>query len=104
VPNHVSLLGGVFLFRRGFDQYFNLRPTRLRPGDDAYDKYPDVIQQIVETTALGRLGEANDVGAFAHQQRRSILLIPGIEPLQLTGANLQLAERDHPPPETSPYR
>src|SRR5258706_3337613 len=37
--------------------------TRTRIGDDAYDKYPEVIQQIVEMTALGRLGEANDVGA-----------------------------------------
>ena len=37
--------------------------TRTRIGDDAYDKYPEVIQQIVEKTALGRLGEANDVGA-----------------------------------------
>jgi len=38
-------------------------PFETRIGDDAYDKYPEVIQQIVEMTALGRLGEANDVGA-----------------------------------------
>lgn len=37
--------------------------TRTRIGDDAYDKYPEAIQQIVEMTALGRLGQANDVGA-----------------------------------------
>jgi NAD(P)-dependent dehydrogenase (short-subunit alcohol dehydrogenase family) len=38
--------------------------TRTRIGDDAYDKHPEAIQQIVETTALGRLGQANDVGAM----------------------------------------
>jgi len=37
--------------------------TRTRIGDDAYDKYPEVIEQIVKMTALGRLGEASDVGA-----------------------------------------
>jgi NAD(P)-dependent dehydrogenase (short-subunit alcohol dehydrogenase family) len=37
--------------------------TRARIGDDAYDKHPEAIQQIVGTTALGRLGEASDVGA-----------------------------------------
>jgi NAD(P)-dependent dehydrogenase (short-subunit alcohol dehydrogenase family) len=37
--------------------------TRTRIADDAYDKYPAVIQQVVEKTALGRLGEASDVGA-----------------------------------------
>jgi hypothetical protein len=38
--------------------------TRTRIADDAYAKYPEVIQQIVDTTAMGRLGEANDVGAL----------------------------------------
>ena len=37
--------------------------TRTRIGDDAYDKHPEAIQQVVGTTALGRLGQANDVGA-----------------------------------------
>jgi NAD(P)-dependent dehydrogenase (short-subunit alcohol dehydrogenase family) len=37
--------------------------TRTRIGDDAYDKHPEAIQKIVEMTALGRLGEASDVGA-----------------------------------------
>jgi NAD(P)-dependent dehydrogenase (short-subunit alcohol dehydrogenase family) len=37
--------------------------TRTRIGDDAYDKRPEAIQQIVETTALGRLGQGNEVGA-----------------------------------------
>ncbi|MDW5595023.1 tartrate dehydrogenase [Conexibacter stalactiti] len=32
VPDHVSLWGSLLQFRRGFDQYVNLRPTRLMPG------------------------------------------------------------------------
>jgi NAD(P)-dependent dehydrogenase (short-subunit alcohol dehydrogenase family) len=37
--------------------------TRTRIGDDAYDKYPGIAEQIAGITALGRLGEADDVGA-----------------------------------------
>jgi NAD(P)-dependent dehydrogenase (short-subunit alcohol dehydrogenase family) len=37
--------------------------TRTRIGDDAYEKYPEIAQQIAGMTALRRLGEANDVGA-----------------------------------------
>jgi tartrate dehydrogenase/decarboxylase/D-malate dehydrogenase len=32
VPDHVSLWGSLLQFRRGFDQYINLRPVRLMPG------------------------------------------------------------------------
>ncbi|MGB3836027.1 tartrate dehydrogenase [Castellaniella sp.] len=32
VPDHVSLWGSLLKFRRGFDQYINLRPVRLMPG------------------------------------------------------------------------
>src|SRR6478735_6740639 len=32
VPDHVSLWGSLLQFRRGFDQYVSLRPTRLMPG------------------------------------------------------------------------
>ena len=32
VPDHVSLWGSLLQFRRAFDQYVNLRPTRLMPG------------------------------------------------------------------------
>lgn len=37
--------------------------TRTRIADDAYDKYPVLIQAIVDKTALGRLGQADDVAA-----------------------------------------
>lgn len=32
IPDHVSLWGSLLQFRRGFDQYINLRPVRLMPG------------------------------------------------------------------------
>lgn len=36
--------------------------TRTRIGGDAFDKYPEVIPPIVAKTALGRLGEPDDIG------------------------------------------
>jgi hypothetical protein len=38
-------------------------PTRTRIADDAFEKYPEVIPPIVARNALGRPGEADDVGA-----------------------------------------
>ena len=32
VPDHISLWGSLIQWRRGFDQYVNLRPCRLMPG------------------------------------------------------------------------
>ncbi|MBV2181009.1 MAG: tartrate dehydrogenase [Castellaniella sp.] len=32
LPDHVSLWGSLLKFRRGFDQYINLRPVRQMPG------------------------------------------------------------------------
>ena len=32
VPDHISLWGSLLKFRREFDQYVNLRPSRLMPG------------------------------------------------------------------------
>jgi NAD(P)-dependent dehydrogenase (short-subunit alcohol dehydrogenase family) len=38
-------------------------PTRTRIADDAFEKYPEVIPPIVARTALGRLGEPDDLGS-----------------------------------------
>lgn len=38
-------------------------PTRTRLAGDAFEKYPEVIPPLVARTALGRLGEPDDVGA-----------------------------------------
>lgn len=36
--------------------------TRTRIGNDAFDRYPEVIAPLVAKTALGRLGEPDDIG------------------------------------------
>ena len=73
VSAYASMKGGLTTLTRYMAKEFSGRgirvnsvapgATRTRIGDDAYDKYPEAIQQIVEMTALGRLGEASDVGA-----------------------------------------
>lgn len=37
-------------------------PTRTRIGDDAFAKMPEVIPPLVARTALGRIGESDDIG------------------------------------------
>ena len=37
-------------------------PTRTRIADDAFERFPDVIAPIVARTALGRLGDGDDIG------------------------------------------
>jgi NAD(P)-dependent dehydrogenase (short-subunit alcohol dehydrogenase family) len=37
-------------------------PTRTRLGDDAFDRFPEVIPPLVARTALGRLGDGDDIG------------------------------------------
>jgi len=36
--------------------------TRTRIGDDAFDRFPEVIAPLAAKTALGRLGEPDDIG------------------------------------------
>lgn len=36
--------------------------TRTRFADDAFERFPDVIPPLVARTALGRLGESDDIG------------------------------------------
>jgi NAD(P)-dependent dehydrogenase (short-subunit alcohol dehydrogenase family) len=36
--------------------------TRTRLADDAFDRFPEVIPPLVAKTALGRLGEPDDIG------------------------------------------
>ena len=37
-------------------------PTRTRIANDAFERFPEVIPPIVERTALGRLGDGDDIG------------------------------------------
>ena len=62
VPDHVSLWGSLIPFRRGFDQYVNLRPCKLMPGipSPLADRKPGDIDFVVvrENTE----GEYSSVG------------------------------------------
>lgn len=70
---YASMKGGLTVLTRYMAKEFSRRgirvnsiapgATRTRIGDDAFDRYPEVIAPIVEMTGLGRLGEASDVGA-----------------------------------------
>jgi NAD(P)-dependent dehydrogenase (short-subunit alcohol dehydrogenase family) len=37
-------------------------PTRTRISGDAFDRFPEVIPPLIARTALGRLGEGDDIG------------------------------------------
>lgn len=37
-------------------------PTRTRLGDDAFEKYPEIIDDLASKTTLGRIGEPADIG------------------------------------------
>jgi NAD(P)-dependent dehydrogenase (short-subunit alcohol dehydrogenase family) len=37
-------------------------PTRTRLGGDAFEKYPEIIGELAARTALGRIGEPQDIG------------------------------------------
>ncbi|MDO9399005.1 MAG: SDR family oxidoreductase [Herbiconiux sp.] len=37
-------------------------PTRTRLGDDAFERFPEVIDGLAAKTAFGRLGEPGDIG------------------------------------------
>jgi NAD(P)-dependent dehydrogenase (short-subunit alcohol dehydrogenase family) len=67
-----SLKGGLTVLTRYLAKELSVRgirvnsvapgPTRTRLGDDAFERFPEVIPPLVERTALGRLGEGDDIG------------------------------------------
>lgn len=59
-------------------------PTRTRLGDDAFEKYPEIIPAIAAKTALGRLGEPEDIG-------RVIAFLVSDESAWITGQDIQVA-------------
>jgi NAD(P)-dependent dehydrogenase (short-subunit alcohol dehydrogenase family) len=69
---YATMKGGLMVLTRCMAKEFSHRgirvnavapgPTRTRIGGDAFAKYPEVIPPLVAQTALGRLGEADDVG------------------------------------------
>jgi NAD(P)-dependent dehydrogenase (short-subunit alcohol dehydrogenase family) len=70
---YASMKGGLIVLTRYLAKELSARrirvnsvapgPTRTRIADDAFEKYPEVIPPIVARTALGRLGEADDLGS-----------------------------------------
>jgi len=70
---YASMKGGLIVLTRYLAKELSARrirvnsvapgPTRTRIADDAFEKYPEVIPPIVARTALGRLGESDDLGS-----------------------------------------
>ena len=70
---YASLKGGLIVLTRYLARELSDRgirvnsvapgPTRTRIADDAFEKYPEVIPPIAARTALGRVGEPDDLGA-----------------------------------------
>jgi NAD(P)-dependent dehydrogenase (short-subunit alcohol dehydrogenase family) len=69
---YASMKGGLVVLTRYMAKEFSTRgvrvnsvspgSTRTRIADDAFAKYPEVIPPIAAKTALGRLGEPDDIG------------------------------------------
>jgi NAD(P)-dependent dehydrogenase (short-subunit alcohol dehydrogenase family) len=70
---YASMKGGLIVLTRYLAKELSARgirvnsvapgPTRTRIADDAFEKYPEVIPPIAARTALGRVGEPDDLGA-----------------------------------------
>jgi NAD(P)-dependent dehydrogenase (short-subunit alcohol dehydrogenase family) len=69
---YATMKGGLTVLTRYMAKEFSKRgirvnsiapgTTRTRIGDDAFARYPELIPAIAANTALGRLGEPDDVG------------------------------------------
>lgn len=67
-----SMKGGLIVLTRYLAKELSARgirvnsvapgPTRTRIADNAFEKHPEVIPPIAARTALGRVGEADDLG------------------------------------------
>lgn len=70
---YASMKGGLIVLTRYLAKELSPRgirvnsvapgPTRTRIADNAFEKYPEVIGPIAARTALGRVGEPDDLGA-----------------------------------------
>ncbi len=69
---YASMKGGLTVLTRTLAKELSVRgirvnavapgPTRTRISGDAFERYPEVIPPLVAQTALGRLGEPDDIG------------------------------------------
>ncbi|SDE11241.1 SDR family NAD(P)-dependent oxidoreductase [Glycomyces harbinensis] len=70
---YASLKGGLIVLTRFMAKEFSDRgirvnaiapgPTRTRLGDNAFERFPELAAPLADDTALGRIGEPDDVGA-----------------------------------------
>lgn len=59
-------------------------PTRTRLGDDAFDRFPELIPALAEKAALGRIGEPADIG-------RVIAFLVSDDAGWITGQDIQVS-------------
>jgi NAD(P)-dependent dehydrogenase (short-subunit alcohol dehydrogenase family) len=59
-------------------------PTRTRLGDDAFEKFPEIIDRLAERTALGRIGEPGDIG-------KVIAFLVSDDAAWITGEDIQVS-------------
>jgi len=71
---YAAVKGGLDVLTRCLAKEFSTRgirvngvapgATRTRLGDDAFTRFPEIIPALAERTALGRVGEPDDIGAM----------------------------------------
>lgn len=71
---YAAMKGGLDVLTRYMAKEFSTRgirvnsvspgPTRTRLGGDAFSRHPELIAPLAARTALGRIGESDDVGAM----------------------------------------
>ncbi|WP_326726995.1 SDR family NAD(P)-dependent oxidoreductase [Streptomyces phaeochromogenes] len=69
---YASMKGGLIVLTRYMAKEFSVRgirvnavapgSTRTRISDDAFERFPEVIPALAAKTALGRVGESDDIG------------------------------------------
>lgn len=59
-------------------------PTRTGMSEDAFDEYPEMVQGLVDRTALGRIGESEDIG-------KAITMLLSEQAAWITGENIDVS-------------
>ncbi|MDX6283425.1 MAG: hypothetical protein QOH03_4496 [Kribbellaceae bacterium] len=91
---YAMMKGGILVFTRYLAKELAPRgirvnsvapgPTRTRLGGDAFAKYPELIEPLVARTALGRLGEPDDIG-------KMIAVLLSADSAWVTGQNVEVS-------------